>query len=73
MVLFRNIIVSIGASMSLHFSPLFQTPYSRHLRPILNATWTPLRNKAKMQFFCVFYVVIRGQKPVLKKRTPGFK
>ena len=36
-------------------------------RPLL------LRNQAKMQFLCVFYVVIRGQKPVLKNSTPGFK
>ena len=33
----------------------------------------PPRNHAKMQFLCVFYVTIWGQKPVLKNRTPGLK
>ena len=32
----------------------------------------PPRNHAKMQFLCVFYVTIWGQKLVLKNRTPGF-
>ena len=31
----------------------------------------PLKNHAKMQFLCVFYVTIWGQKPILKNRTPG--
>ena len=33
----------------------------------------PPKNQAKLQFLCHFYVVIRGQKNVLKNRIPGFK
>ena len=33
----------------------------------------PVRNHAKMQFLCILYETICGQKPVLKNRTPGFK
>ena len=33
----------------------------------------PLRNHAKMQFLCVFYVTIWGQKPILKNISLGFK
>ena len=38
--------------------------------PVLITT-PPPQNHAKINFLCVFYVVILGQKSILKKRYPG--
>ena len=46
--------------------------YRHYMNPTLEKK-TPPRNQAKLQFLCVSYVVIRGHKPVLKNKTPGFK
>ena len=41
----------------------------------IDVIWNPLLNRTQppKKFLCIFYVVIGGQKPILKKRTLGFK
>ena len=64
----------IWAEYSQHWSFIQHWESDYRIRLNTTPSWIephPLRNHAKMQFLCVFYVTIWGQKPILKNRTPG--